>query len=161
MPSVNVPQAGTDGWTKLQRQRRTFWAKEAHNNLTPNFKASEFMCHDGSYCPVVARPAMAKLCRVYLEPMRAKFGVCYVLSGYRHELYNARIGGARHSQHIYEDNFESVAADLRFQRGTPAQWSAFAKGLRGKAGGTGGIGRYDRSGFVHVDNRTYAATWTG
>ena len=87
--------------------------------------------------PIVARPAMAKLCRVFLEPMRAKFGACYVLAGYRHELYNARIGGARHSQHIYEDNFECVAADLRFQRGTPAQWAAYAKGLRGEDGRQG------------------------
>ena len=97
---------------------------------------------------------MVKLCQVYLEPMRTKFGTCYVLSGYRHELYNRAIGGARHSQHIYEQSFESVAADLRFARGTPAQWAAEAKRIRtAKAGGKGGVGRYDRSGFVHVDNR--------
>ena len=61
-------------------------------------------------------------------------------------------------QHIYETGFESVAADMRFAKGTPAQWAAEAKRLRAKAGGKGGVGRYDRSGFVHVDNRGYAAT---
>ena len=95
--------------------------------------------------------------------MRTKFGACVVLSGYRHELYNARIGGARHSQHIYEQGFESVAADLRFAKGTPG-----AVGRRGedgygqaRTGGKGGVGRYDRSGFCHVDNRLYKADWTG
>ena len=96
---------------------------------------------------------MVKLCKAYLEPMRTKFGTCYVLSGYRHELYNRRIGGARHSQHIYEQTSSRVAADMRFAKGTPAQWAAEAKRLRTKAGGKGGVGRYDRSGFCHIDNR--------
>jgi uncharacterized protein YcbK (DUF882 family) len=72
------------------------------------------------------------------------------------------IGGARHSQHIDEHDFESVAADLRFAKGTPAQWAAEAKRLRTKnLRGKGGVGRYDRSGFVHVDNRGYKADWSG
>ena len=84
MPSVNVPQAGTEGWDKLMRQRRTFWAKDDHDRLTTNFRAVELHCHDGSYCPISARPAMVQLCRVFLEPMRLRFGPCHVLSGYRH-----------------------------------------------------------------------------
>ena len=90
-----------------------------------------------------------------------RFGTCIILSGYRHELYNRRIGGARHSQHIYEQSFESVAADVKFRKGTPAQWAAYARGLRGKMGGKGGVGRYDRLGFVHVDNRGWKADWSG
>jgi Peptidase M15 len=160
VPSVNVPLAGTEGWKKLQVQRKAFWAKDNNNQLSQHFRAGEFHCHDGSYSPISARPAMIRLCKTFLEPMRAKFGACHVLSGYRHRLYNARIGGARHSQHVYEDGYESVAADLRFARGTPAQWVAFAKTLRSKNKGHGGIGRYDRSGFVHVDNRGYSATWS-
>jgi hypothetical protein len=51
---------------------------------------------------------------------------------------------------------------LRFDKGTPAQWAAFARGLRAsKNNGNGGVGRYDHSGFVHVDNRGYKADWTG
>jgi hypothetical protein len=162
MPSVSVPLAGTPGWVALQKTRRAFWKKAANNTLTPHFKATEFYTHDGSAPPIVARPAMVKLCRAFLEPMRAKFGTCFVLSGYRHEKYNAMIGGARHSQHIYEHDFESVAADLRFQRGNPAQWAAEAKRLRAaRLNGKGGVGRYDTSGFVHVDNRGYKADWSG
>jgi hypothetical protein len=161
MPSVSVPLAGTPGWVALQKVRRQFWAKPHNNTLSPHFKASEFYTHDGSAPPILARAAMVKLCQAYLEPMRTKFGTCFVLSGYRHEKYNAMIGGARHSQHIYEHDFESVAADLRFEKGTPAQWAAFAKGLRAKHAGSGGVGRYDTSGFVHVDNRGYKADWSG
>ena len=162
MPSIDVPLHGAEGWTALMTKRRQFWAKDGNNGLTAHFKASEFNCHDGSYVPTTARPALIRLCRNFLEPMRTKFGACLVLSGYRHELYNARIGGARHSQHIYEQGFESVAADLRFAKGSPAQWAAEAKRLRAsKNRGKGGVGRYDRSGFCHVDNRLYKADWTG
>jgi uncharacterized protein YcbK (DUF882 family) len=161
MPTVSVPLAGTPKWAALQKQRRDFWRKGTNNQLSPNFRATEFYTHDGSAPPILARPAMVKLCKDYLEPMRAKFGTCFVLSGYRHELYNQRIGGARFSQHVYEYNYESVAADLRFAKGTPAQWAAYARTLRSKRGGKGGVGRYDRSGFVHVDNRSYKADWNG
>lgn len=162
MPSISVPLHGAKGWNQLMVTRRAFWAKATNNQLSPHFKATEFFTHDGSACPIVARPGMVRLCQVFLEPLRAKFGPCLVLSGYRHELYNARIGGARHSQHIYEHDFESVAADLRFQKGSPALWAAEAKRLRlTKNHGDGGVGQYNKSGFVHVDNRGYAADWTG
>ena len=161
MPSVSVPLKGEKGWVELQAKRRAFWKRGLNNTLSAHFKATEFYTHDGSAAPINARPAMVALCRVYLEPLRDKFGTCLVLSGYRHEAYNRAIGGARHSQHIYEQSFESVAADMRFAKGSPAQWAAEAKRLRTKAGGRGGVGRYDRSGFVHIDNRGYKADWSG
>lgn len=161
MPSISVPLKGQAGWDVLQKTRRTFWKKPANNELSPNFKATEFFTHDGSAPPIVARPAMVRICKVYLEPMRKKFGTCSILSGYRHTLYNAAIGGARFSQHVYEFNFESIATDLRFARGTPAQWQAEARRIRKAHGEKGGIGRYDIAGFLHVDNRDYKADWTG
>lgn len=162
MPSVSVPLKGQPGWNELQGVRQRFWRDQNNNVLTLHFKATEFFTHDGSACPIVARAGMVRLATVFLEPMRAKFGACLILSGYRHELYNASIGGARHSQHIYEHDFESVAADLRFATGTPAKWAAYARLLRtSRNRGHGGVGRYDRSGFVHVDNRGYKADWSG
>ena len=161
MPSVSVPLKGEEGWDVLVQQRKEFWGKDGNDRLTKNFKASEFYTHDGTPCPTVARPAMIRLCRDYLEPLRKKFGECLVLSGYRHEKYNQAIHGARHSQHIYEHDFESVASDLRFRRGNPALWAAEARRLRAKAGGRGGIGVYPGSGFIHVDNRGYKADWKG
>lgn len=161
MPSVPVPPAGTAKWAALQKQRRAFWKKPTNNKLSPHFKADEFYCHDGSAPPIKARAAMVKLCTVFLEPMRAKFGECQILSGYRHTLYNASIHGARHSQHIYEETYESVAADTRYPNGSPAQWAAELKRLRTtKNRGKGGVGRYDHTGFVHCDNRGYKADWS-
>jgi hypothetical protein len=161
VPSVSVPLKGERGWDTLVTSRKRWWAREGRNQLTPHFKATEFYTHDGTPCPTSARNAMVRLCKDYLEPMRAKFGTARVLSGYRHEAYNRQIGGARHSQHIYEQGFESVAADMRFGKGTPAQWAAEAKRLRTKnEGGKGGIGVYPRSGFVHIDNRNYKSDWS-
>jgi hypothetical protein len=162
MPSVSVPLKGEKGWDTLCKQRRDFWAKGKNDILTAHFKASEFWCHDATPVPIVARAGLIRLCEDFLEPMREKFGTALVLSGYRHELYNAKIGGARHSQHIYENDFESVAADMRFERGTPNRWAAEARKLRTKnTGGKGGIGTYVRSNFVHLDNRNYSANWSG
>lgn len=161
MPSISVPLKGEKGWDVLQRSRRQFWKKPGNNRLTPHFKADEFYCHDGSAPPIRAMTAMRRLCAIYLEPMRDTFGPCLILSGYRHELYNQAIHGARHSQHVYEQSYEAVAADLRFARGTPKEWAAAARRIRGKHGDKGGVGLYVRSGFVHVDNRSYKADWTG
>jgi uncharacterized protein YcbK (DUF882 family) len=160
MPTISVPLAGTERWTALQKQRREFWRKDNNAKLTQHFNADEFFCNDGSAPPTVSRPALVALCKVFLEPMRNKFGTCFVNSGYRHERYNQQIGGARHSQHIYEYNYESVAADVRFARGKPSEWAAYARLLRNRLG-HGGVGRYDRSGFVHVDNRSYKVDWSG
>lgn len=124
--------------------------------LTAHFNIREFDCKDGTPVPAIAVPALTALCRRFLEPMRAQFGPCHVVSGYRHEAYNRRIGGARYSQHIYELTPASVAADVVFRLGTPAEWARLADQL-----GAGGVGRYDRSGFVHVDNRPERARWTG
>ena len=162
MPSISVPLKGAPGWDALMKKRRNFWSKQENNLLTEHFKATEFYTHDGSAVPIVARNALVRLCEDFLEPMRTKFGTAIVLSGYRHEAYNAKIGGARHSQHIYEHDFESVAADMRFATGTPNAWAKEANRLRTKnTGGKGGIGTYVRSGFVHVDNRGYKADWSG
>jgi hypothetical protein len=122
--------------------------------LSPHFRTSEFNCKDGRKVPAIAIPALRQLCLTYLEPMRTIFGPCLVMSGYRPKDYNAKIGGAPLSQHIYELTPSSVAGDLIFRTGTPAQWATLADNL-----GAGGVGRYPS--FVHVDNRPDRARWTG
>lgn len=128
--------------------------------LSEHFNVAEFDCRDGRKVPKAAEPALARLCLQFLEPMRKKFGPCRVLSGYRHKAYNMRIGGATRSQHDYDDDPSTVASDLTFAKGTPAQWAAEADRLSDKMG-FGGVGTYLRSGFVHVDNRRYTARWSG
>lgn len=161
MPSISVPLAGTPNWKVLQKERREFWKKPENNKLTAHFKADEFYCNDGAAPPIVARPAMVRLCKVYLEPLREEFGTCFITSAYRHKIYNAKIGGVPNSQHEYEQTFESVATDVRFAKGGPRQWGVAARRLRSKAGGKGGVGVYPGQGFVHVDNRAYKADWSG
>ena len=136
--------------------------------LSAHFTLPEFNCHDGTPVPRVAIPALERLCRDVLEPLRAEFGSCTVLSGYRHRAYNASIGGAPQSQHIYDLTPDSVAVDIRFVRGDPVAWRKAARramvkayGRRGWLRKAGGIGLYVRSGFVHVDSRPYRAEWQG
>jgi hypothetical protein len=128
----------------------------SRGQITPHFKLEEFHCHDGTHVPSAALPGLLRLCREVLEPLRAKFGVCRVNSGYRTAAYNKKIGGAPNSQHIYDIEPASVAADVRLASGTPAQWAAEADRL---LAGRGGVGRY--SSFVHVDNRPNRARWVG
>ena len=77
MPSVSVPlKTNTARWAALMKTRRDFWAKGDNNQLTEHFRAQEFYCHDGAAAPTTARPGLVKLCEVFLEPMRDKFGPC-------------------------------------------------------------------------------------
>jgi uncharacterized protein YcbK (DUF882 family) len=127
------------------------------DRITPHFRVAEFDCRDGTPVPVAAHDALRRLCEMYLEKLRGRFGAARVLSGFRHRAYNDRIGGARKSMHCYEEHPNEVAADLQFARGTPAEWASFAERL-----GVPGVGRYDDSRFVHVDNRkTGPARWSG
>jgi uncharacterized protein YcbK (DUF882 family) len=131
--------------------------RAALDRITPHFRVAEFDCHDGTPVPVGAHGALQRLCQQYLEKMRAEFGPARVLSGFRHRAYNDRIGGAKKSMHCYEEHVDQVAADVQFARGKPADWAGFAERL-----GAPGVGRYDDSVFVHVDNRkTGPARWSG
>lgn len=72
-------------------------------DLSPHFSRSEFDCHDGQ----IAHPDPALI--VALEKLRTICGnkPCKIVSGYRDPAYNARIHGAKNSQHI-----SNRAADL-------------------------------------------------
>jgi hypothetical protein len=62
--------------------------------LSKHFTVEEFDCHDGTKVPKRDYKGLQYLCRVYLEPLRKKYGAVHVNSGYRTRAYNARIGGA-------------------------------------------------------------------
>jgi uncharacterized protein YcbK (DUF882 family) len=69
-----------------------------------------------------------------------------VISGYRTARTNAMLrrrsrGVAKNSYHV-----RAMAADLRLESRSVPQVAAAAKSL-----GAGGVGRYSRSGFVHLD----------
>jgi len=123
--------------------------------LSPHFKLSEFNCRDGTPVPRAAVPALKELCVHMLEPLREKYGPAHVNSGYRTRPYNQAIGGARFSQHIYDDQPSSVAADVTFARGGPRQWARSARWRRTytrvwRRAARGGVGLYGS--FIHVDS---------
>ena len=143
-------------------RKRKIREREDKGQITPHFHLNEFHTKDarGSAVPVKSWAAVIRLCQDYLEPMRKKFGTCTVISGYRHRAYNNTLpGAALNSQHIYDETPESVAADTRYERGSVKDWVAHAKTLRAGLGNKGGIGQYDRDGFIHIDNRSFSADW--
>lgn len=129
--------------------------------VSVHFRHIEFWTKDGTPIPIKSIEGLKKHCQRFLEPMRAKFGPCTVMSGYRHERYNRSIGGATDSRHDWDKHPTSVATDLIFAKGTPDDWGKFASQLRTATGGKGGIGIYPTQGFIHVDSRDYKADWRG
>lgn len=134
--------------------------------ITSNFALEEFDCHDGTRVPAVAHPALLILCRDVLEPLRREFGPVRVTSGYRTPRYNAAVGGAPASHHIYTlYGGREIAADVVPLRGTPAAWERWLRGRFNFTGsrirpGYGAAVAYPRSGFVHVDLGP-ARIWAG
>lgn len=140
---------------RLRKRRQE--QREDAGPLTPNFSVSEFDCRDGTPVPSAAIPALKAWCEDVGEPVRAQFGAVYVNSGFRTASYNASIGGASNSIHIYTAHPQAVAVDFTCARGTPAEWFDFT------AGKADGRGRY--STFHHADNRNRIgwsdAVWYG
>jgi uncharacterized protein YcbK (DUF882 family) len=101
------------------------------------------------------------LCRAFLEPLRAKYGPVTVHSGFRTRSYNAKVGGAPRSYHVYtEHDGNDQAADVSCQRGVPRDWHRTLSALRAsKRNGNGGLGLYRT--FCHVDIRDNPANWRG
>jgi uncharacterized protein YcbK (DUF882 family) len=121
--------------------------------LSRHFVLSEFEQHDGTPVPAFAIPPLRQLCRILLEPLRERFGATVVMSGYRTATYNARVGGAPMSFHIYKPSRPYAAADVVPHLGSPAEWYELLDRL-----GAGGLGLY--RGHVHVDNRPGRARWS-
>jgi hypothetical protein len=129
---------------------------EAATPLSTNFVLAEFHCCRG-HCaaasvPGDAVPALRRLARDVLQPMRDRFGRCDVHSGYRNAAHNGHVGGVTQSRHRYDLTPGEPAADVSFASGTVEEWARMARRqLRRRVGDVGGVGRYPSSGFVHID----------
>ena len=113
--------------------------------LTANFTLEEFKCHDGSV-PTGALLDNITALAVELQKLRDHTGKpITIVSGYRSLAWNARVGGAGHSQHM-----EARAADLNIAGYTPQQSYDLVEELI-KAGTlrNGGLGIY--KGWIHYD----------
>lgn len=131
--------------------------KRARGRPSPNFTYAEFDCRDGTKIPSGSKPAVKAWCQEYGERLRSRFGAVHITSGYRHRAYNASIGGASNSVHIYDLHLAMVAGDFWCDRGSPREWADALEEI------ADGLGRY--SSFVHADNRNrYGwsnARWSG
>nr|DAU33424.1 MAG TPA: peptidase [Caudoviricetes sp.] len=122
-------------------------AKDGNKKLSTNFRVEEFACKDGSDAVLIA-PRLVMV----LQSIRAHFGAAVIInSAYRTPQYNAKEGGAAHSQHCY-----GTAADIVVRGKIPAQVAAYARQLMPD---WGGVGKY--SSFTHIDVREEKADWIG
>lgn len=124
-------------------------------NLTDNFKLSEFKCKDGTQVPEDLKENVQNLAN-NLQVLRDHIGKpIRVISGYRSPKYNRRIGGAKKSQHMF-----AKAADIKVKGMHPDEVREVILDLikSGKMA-KGGVGRYTT--FVHYDTRGWNARWSG
>ena len=118
---------------------------------------AELACKDGTGYPLEWRTTRAPDLARLFEAIRAICGdqPIQILSAYRTPAHNRKIGGAPLSQHV-----EGRALDLRPPEGwTVARFYDVVRTLHR----TGGIGRYQVAGFVHVDVRPVdrLVAWNG
>ncbi len=131
---------------------KTYSLKEdGVTKASPNFAVREFACKGGGDEVLICEDLTAAL-----EKIRAHFDGRPVLisSGYRDPKYNAKINGAKASQHLY-----GKAVDIRIPDVTPRAIAQYADSL-----GLGGVGLYEykpgqKPGFCHVDTRSGRARW--
>ena len=155
-----------DDWAKTH-DTKTGKAKppppsaDTRHKLSEHFIVEEFDCHDGTKVKSQWYDGLEYLCKTFLEPLRDKYGSVHVNSGYRDASYNAGIGGASNSYHVYDYHAnDDQASDIVCATGNPSQWRDFLSSIRSsKCCGNGGLGLY--STFVHVDTRNYQSNWTG
>jgi hypothetical protein len=84
-------------------------------NYTPHFSKSEMhkTATGLSNVPDAAAEAnLSRLCRLYLEPLRALAGPIVVNSGYRSAEVNAAVGGSRSSAHLHGRAADIYAVSL-------------------------------------------------
>lgn len=129
-------------------------AKDGARQLAPGFRVREFRCRDGSDTVLVDEGLV-----VLLQCIREHFGKAVVItSGYRTAEHNAKVGGAKSSQHLL-----GRAADIQVADTSVEDVAAYAESLMPA---WGGVGRYPvkagrAKGWVHVDTRTNKSRWTG
>jgi vacuolar-type H+-ATPase subunit I/STV1 len=126
--------------------------QEASSPLgTPFFVVAEFDCHDGTPVPTASIPALKAAVQAYLLPLRSAFGSVHINSGFRTLTYNASIGGASMSVHVYNASWQrspwAVAIDHVAAGASPSQVQDWHEGHTHPDG----MGHY--SSFTHVDNR--------
>ncbi len=139
VPETNQPQDMPDNAVLVFSL-----AKDGEKYVSEHFKVKEFACHDGNDV-VPIHPKVPEAC----EKAREINGAFTPGSAYRHPAYNASIGGAKLSRHMYGD-----AVDIPAVGATPEE---LYERMDAYVGDQGGLGIYDWG--IHVDFRGEKARW--
>ena len=127
---------------------------DGNRRLAPDFKVRELRCRDGSDTVMVDEALV-----LLLQCIREHFGKAVTItSGYRTPAHNAKVGGAKSSQHLL-----GRAADIRVRGISVEDVASYAESLMPD---WGGVGRYPvkagrATGWAHVDTRVDKARWRG
>ena len=117
--------------------------------MSKYFKPEEFMCH----CGCGEKDVNPKLVEL-LDRIRVSFGKpITIMSGKRCEAHNAKVGGAKRSQHVLGN-----AADIKVKDVSPKEVQEHLK--KHFDNDCRGLGRYNS--FTHIDVRKGdVARWNG
>ena len=125
--------------------------------MTKNFKIQEFECKGGCDMPLEVYENIIKLAS-QLQFLRDYTGRPITInSAYRCPEHNAKVGGSKTSQHLL-----GKAADITIQSLKPAEVYRIIEDLIDMGHMLqGGLGLYEKKGFVHYDIRKTKARWNG
>jgi hypothetical protein len=125
--------------------------------VSPHVHFAEFDCREGPPCPDYMFDPCAAIARAHIEKRRAAGGDRPIIftSAHRWDWYNAKIGGASLSFHVYENRREDPAIDHNQVGHAPSTLQAWYDSHTNP----GGMGYYD--GFTHIDPRPGHVRWTG
>lgn len=127
-------------------------------SLTKNFQAKEFYSRVKKGGPKQIPPPAKyagnlQALAINLQKIRDRVGPLNINSGYRTTKYNATVGGASNSQHLY-----AKAADISSPTMTgPELHEVVIDLINQGAIHNGGVGKYNT--FVHYDIREQPARW--
>jgi uncharacterized protein YcbK (DUF882 family) len=120
--------------------------------ITKNFNINEFKCKDGTPVPsellknVIELANNLQIIRDYIDlPIT-------ILSAYRTENHNKKVGGAKKSQHL-----QGKAADLLTELNSKKLYDIIEFLINEGKIKEGGLGLYEN--FVHYDIRGVKARW--
>lgn len=125
--------------------------------MTKNFKLKEFECKCECDMPLEVYENIIKLAS-QLQFLRDYTGRPITInSAYRCPEHNAKVGGSKTSQHLL-----GKAADITIQSLKPAEVYRIIEDLIDMGHMLqGGLGLYEKKGFVHYDIRKTKARWNG
>jgi uncharacterized protein YcbK (DUF882 family) len=130
--------------------------------LTKNFNISEFKCKDGTDVPDELENNVQELAN-NLQIIRDKFCIeigvnmpLIILSGYRSPKHNAKVKGAKNSQHLL-----AKASDITLKDKSLLQhlYILIKELIDTEEIKAGGITFYREKGFIHYDIRGVKVTW--